>query len=431
MIAFSAPRGAASLPGADFTELVELAKSTALPVLLAGDHDDVGCDAMRRVKEQLRKAGLKAIDTASHAPLKGSIADLPTLDLLALVDAKCNPPKAKSQKPVRSMAKYKDMMCQRPMKLQCLGSDREGVKNYHPCGNAGVCHECAKWEIEVHIQRVLLGEPGQWFIISGFGDDAAEIDETTWQAKEYREKLIRRIRPSSQKYYYGETDIFGYMTALKVDPKTKRGQLTVFLRSGLRVGGLAREDEIAKQAGLTFDLQFHKPTHDSIEALAAHLCGLTIKVKSPDGATSKINSWTSGNWPEWETPSNTYALDDGRELAEGEEFEPDSVSVHAWRKENRQAWNNGQTVAWNYQQREEYALHNSQLWMSAVTGLNLEILTAIGDAATAGEVAALIAEVGDYDGPTALLRDTATYLTTGKGWRKAFRPVLTVAGWRE
>ena len=121
LIAFSAPRGAASLPGADFTELVDLATSTNLPVLLAGDHDNVGCDAMLRVRETLRKAGLKAIDTASHAPLKGSIADLPHRDLLALVDAKCNPPKAKSQKPVRSMAKYKDMMCQRPMKLQCLG----------------------------------------------------------------------------------------------------------------------------------------------------------------------------------------------------------------------------------------------------------------------------------------------------------------------
>ena len=429
LIAFCAPRGAGSLPAADLSELVALAKETGLPVILAGDNDNAGHDAMLRIRESLRKAGLKAIDTASHAPLKGSIADLPHRDLLALVDAKCNPPKAKSQKPVRSMAKYKDMMCQRPMKLQCLGSDSQGVKNYHPCGNAGVCHECAKWEIELHIQRVLLGEPGQWFIISGFGDGAAEIDETTWEAKQYREKLTRRIRPSSQKYYYGETDVFGYMTALKVDPKTKRGQLTVFLRTGLRVGGLAREDEIAKQAGLTFDLQFHKPSHDSIEAKAAHLRGLTIAVKSPDGATSKINSWTSGNWPEWEEPKKTYALNDGRELAEGEEFEPDSVSVHVWRKENRQAWNKGQTVAWNYEQREEYALRNSQLWMSAVTGLNLEILTAIGDATTAGEVAALVAEIGDCQGPTALLRDAAAYLRTGKKWRKAYGPVLNAAGW--
>ena len=97
---------------------------------------------------------------------------------------------------------------------------------------------------------MLLGEPGQWFIISGFGDGAAEIDETTWEAKQYREKLTRRIRPSSQKYYYGETDVFGYMTALKVDPKTKRGQLTVFLRTGLRGGGVGpgRRDSEASRA---------------------------------------------------------------------------------------------------------------------------------------------------------------------------------------
>ena len=134
---------------------------------------------------------------------------------------------------------------------------------------------------------------------------------------------------------------------------------------------MAREDEIAKQAGLTFDLQFHKPSHDSIEAKAAHLRGLTIAVKSPDGATSKINSWTSGNWPEWEEPKKTYALNDGRELAEGEEFEPDSVSVHVWRKENRQAWNKGQTVAWNYEQREEYALR--QLAVMDVGGNGAEL----------------------------------------------------------
>ena len=39
LIAFTAPRGAQSLPGADFTELVELAKETDLPVLLCGDND--------------------------------------------------------------------------------------------------------------------------------------------------------------------------------------------------------------------------------------------------------------------------------------------------------------------------------------------------------------------------------------------------------
>ena len=49
VIAFTAPRGAQSLPQADFTELVALAKKTGLPVLLCGDNDKVGRDAMLKV----------------------------------------------------------------------------------------------------------------------------------------------------------------------------------------------------------------------------------------------------------------------------------------------------------------------------------------------------------------------------------------------
>ena len=48
LIAFTAPRGAQSLPGADFTEPGALAKDTHLPVLLCGDNDEVGRLAMRK-----------------------------------------------------------------------------------------------------------------------------------------------------------------------------------------------------------------------------------------------------------------------------------------------------------------------------------------------------------------------------------------------
>ena len=84
----------------------------------------------------------------------------------------------------------------------------------------------------------------------------------------------------------------------------------------------------------------------------------------------------------------------------------------------------------NLWQREEDALFNSQLWMTPCHGLSLETLHGIG----AGEnVEALIEEVGDYQGPTALLRDTANWLAEPdkREWRKAFRPVLDAAGWRE
>ena len=65
--------------------------------------------------------------------------------------------------------------------------------------------------------------------------------------------------------------------------------------------------------------------------------------------------------------------------------------------------------------------------MTNCFGLNLETLYAIGK----GEVVeALIQEIGDYQGPTALVRDAAYWLVGRRTWRKAFRPVLDAAGWR-
>ena len=67
LIAFTAPRGAQSLPLADFTELVDLTKATGLPVFLAGDNDEVGRETMRKVRALLRKDHVDAIGTTSAA----------------------------------------------------------------------------------------------------------------------------------------------------------------------------------------------------------------------------------------------------------------------------------------------------------------------------------------------------------------------------
>ena len=57
----------------------------------------------------------------------------------------------------------------------------------------------------------------------------------------------------------------------------------------------------------------------------------------------------------------------------------------------------------------------------------METLQAIAE----GEnVEALIMEIGDFQGPAALLVDAAAWLTGRKEWRKAFRPVLDAAGSR-
>ena len=88
------------------------------------------------------------------------------------------------------------------------------------------------------------------------------------------------------------------------------------------------------------------------------------------------------------------------------------------------------TLRSNVMRREEHAAHNAALWVSRCQGLNIEILWGIANATSSSEINALVQEVGDYDGPVSLLRDTAQYLAGLRPWRKAFRPVLDVAGWR-
>ena len=105
LIAFTAPRGAQSLPLADFTELVELAKDKGLPVLLCGDNDLVGREAMRKVRSLL-KMNFHLDATNLTGPEKGSVADFPTADLQALIRIKLSDRDPSWQKPGRNRAMY-------------------------------------------------------------------------------------------------------------------------------------------------------------------------------------------------------------------------------------------------------------------------------------------------------------------------------------
>ena len=150
---------------------------------------------------------------------------------------------------------------------------------------------------------------------------------------------------------------------------------------------------------------------------------LTINMES----TGSTHCWTSSHWPSWWELETTYSFSDGRDLEEGEVFPNSSVKAKDWRREYGQEWDHRKTLKDNLIQREEDAFFNSQLWMTNCFGLNLETLYAIGK----GEVVeALIQEIGDYQGPTALVRDAAYWLVGRRTWRKAFRPVLDAAGWR-
>ena len=105
LISFCGPRGAQSLPSADFAELVELAKETGLPVLLCGDNDEPGRKAMRKVRASLKvDSHLDASDLTVLGPEGGSVADLSTNDLLALLRVTLTDRDPSWQKPGRNRA---------------------------------------------------------------------------------------------------------------------------------------------------------------------------------------------------------------------------------------------------------------------------------------------------------------------------------------
>ena len=419
-------RGAQSLPGADFDEIVGLVKDTGLPLILAGDNDQPGLLAMRKVRDLLKDRHIDSVDTARCGTAEGSIADLPTEDLQALLRLLLADHKQQWLKPVRNSAKYERFKCPRPKRRKRNAEDGQGIRSLIPCGNTGVCQQCANWEAFLHVERCWMGKPAQMVVVSGFGGQNETISETTGLGKIYRghfEGRLRKnsyVRPYSQEKHTGERRNFISTLAIGED---YRAALTLFFSAKLSDEQLAKERRRAERAGLVFHVKDY-PTRADIEDAAPK--SLSIAMEGI-GATDKTNTWTSSGWPAWWEPETTYAFSDGRELADGEDFPLDAIEAKEWKRENGQKWDCKKTLADNLIQREGYAWENAQRWMTNCYNLNLETLQAIG---AGGDIEALILEIGDYQGPTALLRDTAAYMATGQGWRKAFRPVLDVAGWR-
>ena len=425
LIAFTAPRGAQSLPGADFTELVELAKDKGLPVLLCGDNDPVGRDAMRQVRRLLKMD--HHLDAASlTGEEKGSIADFPAEDLKALIRLELLDRDESWQKPGRNRAMYEAYRCLRPKRNIKRACGTEQIWHQLPCGNTATCKPCADWENFLHVERCWRGDPAQMVVVSGFGGADSTIAETVGAAKVYRGKLEDRLREKPDvhqevKNTTGERRVF--MTALKIG-NDYRASLTMFFSRPLSDKEVAKERRRAERAGLAFMMK-DVVTREDIEDAAPP--ALTIRMEDV-GTTGRTNTWTSSHWPNWWKPETTYAFSDGRDLEEGEEFPADSISAKDWKREYHQEWDGKKTLRDNLIKREEDAYFNAQLWMTPCHGLNLETLQAIG---AGGDIEALIMEVGDYQGPAALLRDTADWLAGRREWRKAFRPVLDAAGWKE
>ena len=427
LIAFTAPRGAQSLPSADFTELVALAKAKALTVLLCGDNDDPGHEAMRKVRTLLKKDHhLDTADVTSLGPEKGSVADLPAKDLQALLRIQLSDLDPRWQKPIRARKQYLEFKCPRPKKYLKGAGDGGEIWALVPCGNTATCQICGDWEAFLHIERCWRGKPAMMLRVSGFGEVGSTIAETVGAGKVYRGQMEDRLREkpdvgqNEENNHSSQRRVF--LTALALGDDY-RASLTMFFSSPLSAKQIAKERRRAELAGLTFTVK-NVVTREDIEAAAPP--ALTINMEGV-GVTAKTNTWTSSGWPTWFEPATTYAFFDGRELEDGEAFPTDSISAKDWRREFGQEWDSRKTLKDNLIQREDYAYFNAQLWMTPCHGLSMETLHGI---VAGGDIEALIMEVGDYQGPAALLRDTAAYLKTGQGWRKAFRPVLDAAGWQ-
>ena len=426
LIAFTAPRGAQSLPSADFTELVELAKDKGLPVLLCGDNDLVGREAMRKVRALLKMDfHLDAANLTGEE--KGSVADLPTEDLLALIRVKLSDRNPGWQKPIRNQAQYVKFKCPRPKKNIKSAGDVSGIWGLVPCCNTATCKLCCEWENFLHVERCWRGKPAQMIQVSGFGEVGSTIAETVGAAKVYRERLEGRLRKNSyvlQKQENPSGERRKFMTALTIGKTDYRASLAMFLSSPLSDKQIAKEERRAERAGISFTVK-NVVTREDIEDAAPR--ALTINMEG-EGTTGSTNCWTSSGWPTWWRPETTYAFSDGRDLEDGEEFPADSISAKDWKRQYGQEWDCKESLRDNLNLREEHAYFNSQLWMTPCHGLSIETLQGIAEG---GDIPALIEEVGDYKGPTALLRDAAGYLVGQREWRKAFRPVLDAAGWVE
>ena len=426
LIAFTAPRGAQSLPLADFTELADLAKATGLPVFLAGDNDEPGREAMRQVRLRLKNDfHLDAVSTHLAAPGKGSIADLEIMDLQGLIRNNLSDRDPRWQKPIRNRAQFLSFRCGHRKRNIKKAGDLSGIWGLVSCGNTATCTECLAWESYLHVERCWQGRPAQMIQVSGFGEVGSTIAETVGMGKVYRERLEWRLRKSSrvqQKVKTPSSEHENFMTALALGDDY-RASLAMFFAVPLSAQQIARERRRAEDAGLSFTVK-NVVTREDIEDASPP--ALTIKMEGI-GNTDKTNTWTSSGWPDWWEPDTTYAFSDGRDLEKGEDFPTDSISAKDWKAQYHQAWDTRKSLIENLWQREEDALFNSQLWMANCHGLSMETLQGIAEG---GDIPALIQEVGDYQGPTALLVDAAAWLTGRKEWRKAFRPVLDAAGSR-
>ena len=353
------------------------------------------------------------------------MADLPADDLQALLRIQLSDWDLNWQKPIRTRKQYLEYKCPRPKKYLKGSGDGGEIWGLVPCEKTATCRECVAWEAFLHIERCWRGKPAMMIQVSGFGEVGSTIAETVGAAKVYRGHFEGRLRKNSYVRQNEENNHSSerrkFMTALALGDDY-RASLTMFFSSPLSASQIDRERRRAEDAGLGFQMT-DVVMREDIESAAPP--ALTINMEGV-GDTDKTNTWTSSGLAYSggsRRPPMLSPMDGNWKMARP--FPLNLLAPKDWKREYHQEWDTRKSLKDNLLQREEDAYFNAQMWMTPCHGLNMETLQAIG----AGEnIPALIEEIGDYQGPSALLRDTAAYLKTGQGWRKAFRPVLDAAG---
>ena len=442
-VSYAMPGGSTRAESADWSIVANAAHALGLPVVMAGDNDDVGRKARQAVVAALHGYGVRALALSLAASdAGGSPVDLPDFaarvnDLIAPADS--------WQRPRRPDTP--EFRCPSAIRLEHQTAGGQPVFRLVPCSN-GNCVPCEAWATELHILRVTRAAPPLALVYSGFTSEDGAIDGGLRAAADFRTGYGHRWRtrlcrflPTYQEIpprEKSEQNLVGRfldrMMAVSRDPRSYAGRFSVFLRATPCQEVLAAEVKYAAKLGLTLDV-IKAPSAEVIRELAPE--SMTHNLGKCDGESCRrertaradgscpghrLNLWSSSNWPDWETPASIYALSDGRRIENGEE-DPDAVRYLPPQI-------SGVTAEARATAIETLALENAENWFAEVT-LNVEALEEPFTAIAQGDdtrAIALAQALEGYSGPSRLITDALAAVAGRQRWRPAYAVVLRAVG---
>ena len=438
-VAYAMPGGSTRAETAAWPIVAHAALDLGLPVVMAGDNDDVGRKARKVVTDALAAFGVKTLPLSLAASDPGgSPVDLP--DFADRV-AELISPADSWQRPRRPNTE--GFKCLDTKRIEHLTAGGQKVFKLVPCSGPN-CQPCEAWAAELHLLRVMRGHPSLALVYGGFNAlDGGRKEAADFRAafgNRWRTRLWRflpryeDLTPSEKSTQNLVGQYNDRMTCLSPDPASFDSRFVVYLRATPRPEVLTAEATYAASKGLTLDL-IAAPSADTIRDLAPEAMTLGIghcqgDVCAREGTAKKngscpghrLNLWSSSNWPDWETPVSTYELNDGKQV------EPDKADVTAIPYRPPQV--NGFTPEARETELEALALANAEQWFDGVT-LNVEALDQpFADMAADRTTLAAqrISALEGYSGPCKLVTDALAAIAGRQRWRPAFGPVLRAVG---